>query len=129
MERRSFRRTVVAVGLTVVFLIAACAIVAFFAFGGNLKEVSVPSYVIATRVGDRFDFTLDLDRLIWEQHLPSPCPAQGFQGRHEGHALAAAPHQVGACGSRLLRLCLGPERSGNARRLPERAGARLRGGD
>lgn len=72
MERRSIRRTVVAVGLTVVFLIAACAIVAFFAFGGNLKEVSVPSYVITTRVGDRFDFTLDLDRMIWEQHLPSP---------------------------------------------------------
>lgn len=72
MRKKTLRRTVVAIGLIIVFLVAACVIVGYFALGANLDMVSIPDYVISTRVGDRYEFTLDTERIIWEQHLPNP---------------------------------------------------------
>ena len=72
MRKKTLRRTVIVIGLTIVFLIAACVIVGYFALGANLNMVSIPDYVISTRVGDRYEFTLDIERIIWDQHLPNP---------------------------------------------------------
>ncbi len=72
MRKKALRRTVITIGLIIVFLIAACVIVGYFALGANLDMVSIPDYVISTRIGDRYEFTLDTERIIWEQHLPNP---------------------------------------------------------
>ena len=72
MDRKTQRKTVIIIGLILVTLIAAIIIVAYFAFGANLQQVHIPDYVITARTGDHYSFTLDIDRLIWEQHLPSP---------------------------------------------------------
>ena len=72
MKRRKMRRTVILIGLVLVALIAACVIVAYFAFGANLRQIMVSDYVITARVGDRYEFSFDADRLIWDMHLPVP---------------------------------------------------------
>ncbi|MBQ5986830.1 MAG: YARHG domain-containing protein [Clostridia bacterium] len=72
MEKRSMRRTVILVGLIMIALLAACVIVAYFLFGANLEQVRVSDYVITSRVGDHFEFSLDTDRLLWEKHLLTP---------------------------------------------------------
>lgn len=72
MKRRKMRRTVILIGLVLVALIAACVIVAYFAFGANLRQIKVSDYVITARVGDRYEFSFDADRLIWDMHLPVP---------------------------------------------------------
>ena len=72
MNRKKKRRTVCLIGMLIVALIAACVIVAYFAFGANLKQVKVSDYVVTAKIGDRYAFSLDTERLIWEEHLPSP---------------------------------------------------------
>lgn len=72
MNRKNMRKTVILIGSAVILLIAACLIVGYFALGANLKQIQIPSYVITTRIGDRYEFALDTERMIWEQHLPSP---------------------------------------------------------
>lgn len=72
MGKRAMRKTVITIGLILVTLIALCVIVAYFLFGANLRQVKVSDYVITTRVGDHYEFTLDTDRMIWEQHLVNP---------------------------------------------------------
>ena len=72
MDKKTLRKTVITIGLILIFLIALCVIVAYFLFGANLRQVRISDYVITTRVGDRYEFSLDTDRIIWDQHLPNP---------------------------------------------------------
>lgn len=72
MNRKTMRKTVILVGLAVIALIAACLIVAYFAFGGNLHQVRIPEYVVITRVGDHYSFSIDAEQIIWDRHLPNP---------------------------------------------------------
>ena len=72
MKKRTMRNAVIGIGSAILVLIAACLIVAYFVFGGNLRQVQVSDYVITTRVGDRYEFALDTERMIWDLHLPSP---------------------------------------------------------
>lgn len=86
MNKKAMRKTVILVGMAILLLLAACLIVAYFAFGGNLRQVHVPDYVITTHVGDRYEFKLDTERLIWEQHLPVP-PASALKNYPEIEAV------------------------------------------
>lgn len=72
MDKRTLRKTVITIGLILIFLISLCVIVAYFLFGANLRQVRISDYVITTRVGDHYEFSLDTDRIIWDQHLPNP---------------------------------------------------------
>jgi hypothetical protein len=72
MDKRTLRRTVITIGLILVSLISLCVITAYFLFGANLDQVRISEYIIPTRVGDHYEFSLDTDRIIWEHHLPNP---------------------------------------------------------
>ena len=72
MDKRTMRRAVTTGGLILLALLAAILIVAYFLFGANLEQVHIADYVITTRVGDHYEFSLDIDRLLWEKHLLTP---------------------------------------------------------
>lgn len=72
MSKKTLRKTVITIGLIIVALVATCVIVAYFLFGANLRQVRVPDYVITQRAGDHYEFSLDTERIIWDQHLPNP---------------------------------------------------------
>ncbi len=72
LNRKKMRRSVSVIGMLIVALIAACVIVAYFAFGANLRQVNVSDYIMTAKIGERYEFRLDTERMIWELHLPVP---------------------------------------------------------
>lgn len=73
MERNNMKRLVATIGCVLVFLIVGCIILVSQVLDTNVQKIDIPQYVsVARDVNGEYTFTLDVERMLWEEHLPNP---------------------------------------------------------
>lgn len=86
MERNTMQRLVATIGCVLIFLIVGCIILVSQVLDTNVQKIDVPQYVSVSRdVNGEYTFTLDVERMLWEEHLPNP--PQASEAYPEAEAL------------------------------------------
>lgn len=89
MKNTTIRRLVGWIGTGLVFLICAVVIALYFILGRNLQRIDVSRYTNVTRNEEGgYDAELDVDRMIFEEHLSNP-PAAELENYPEIEVLRA----------------------------------------
>ncbi|MBR0507009.1 MAG: YARHG domain-containing protein [Clostridia bacterium] len=77
MSNKTIRRLVGGIGTGLILLICAVIIGIFFLSGRNLQRIDVPQYVdVARGEQGEYVFTLNVDRMLYEEHLEDPPAAE-----------------------------------------------------
>lgn len=72
MSNQTVRRLIGGLGTALILIICGVFIGAYFLTERNIQRISIPKYVDVSGDSDGYAFTLDVDRLLFEEHLVVP---------------------------------------------------------
>ena len=73
MSNQTVKRLIGGLGTALILIICAVVIVAYFMMDRHLQRISIPEYVdVASDGQGGYSFTLDVDRLLFSEHLIDP---------------------------------------------------------